>query len=133
MSAASVTTTTCPAPLPLKEDEEFVEDVVCQDSDVKEKQIKVVDLKDAGKVLLVRHKGVLRALGTKCTHYGAPLSGSALGDGRLRCQWHGACFNIATGDIEDFPGTISYCNAFLQSIKLSVFIYDMRDYFFWFF
>jgi apoptosis-inducing factor 3 len=24
---------------------------------------------------------------------------------RVRCPWHGACFNIATGDIEDYPGT----------------------------
>lgn len=24
--------------------------------------------------------------------------------GRVRCPWHGACFNVKTGDIEDFPG-----------------------------
>ncbi|KAK5638929.1 hypothetical protein RI129_013224 [Pyrocoelia pectoralis] len=84
--------------------EDYVEDVVCKDSDIKENEMKVFDLRDVGKVLLVRHKGKLSALGANCTHYGAPLQNSALGDGQLRCQWHGACFNISTGDIEDFPG-----------------------------
>lgn len=23
---------------------------------------------------------------------------------RVRCPWHGACFNTQTGDIEEFPG-----------------------------
>ncbi|KAL3270802.1 hypothetical protein HHI36_021324 [Cryptolaemus montrouzieri] len=86
------------------EDDEYVEDVVCCESDIAENQMKVFDLKDAGKVLLVRQRGKIHALGTKCTHYGAPLVNGALGDGRVRCQWHGACFNIETGDIEDFPG-----------------------------
>lgn len=32
-----------------------------------------------------------------------PVAG-VLSKGHVRCPWHGACFNIATGDIEDFPG-----------------------------
>ncbi|CAG9853721.1 unnamed protein product [Phyllotreta striolata] len=86
-----------------KPEEEYVEDVVCNLSDLAENELKTVDL-DEGKVLLVKQRGVVSAIGTKCTHYGAPLVGGALGDGRVRCQWHGACFNILTGDIEDFPG-----------------------------
>lgn len=83
---------------------QYVEAVVCKESDLKENEMKVFDIGEEGKVLLVKQKGELNALGTKCTHYGAPLVSGALGDGRLRCQWHGACFNIKTGDIEDFPG-----------------------------
>lgn len=85
-------------------DDDYVEDVVCKVTDVDDNQMQIFDLKDAGKVLLVKQNGKINALGTKCTHYGAPLDKSALGDGRLRCQWHGACFNINNGDIEDFPG-----------------------------
>lgn len=83
---------------------EYVEGVVCNESDIKENEMKAFDLCDAGKVLIIKQNGRISALGAKCTHYGAPLVNGALGDGRLRCQWHGACFNIATGDIEDFPG-----------------------------
>ena len=28
-------------------------------------------------------------------------------NGRIRCPWHGACFSVETGDIEDFPETDS--------------------------
>lgn len=56
------------------------------------------------KVLLVRQNGEFSAIGHKCTHYGAPLVKGCLGNGRVRCPWHGACFNIKSGDIEEFPG-----------------------------
>ncbi|KAB0397501.1 hypothetical protein E2I00_016177 [Balaenoptera physalus] len=72
-----------------------------------------------GKVLLVKDNGEFHALGHKASGAGymgpwrgalaggpaqhCPLPG-VLSRGRVRCPWHGACFNISTGDLEDFPG-----------------------------
>lgn len=67
-----------------------------------------------GRALLIRQEGKLHALSSKCTHYGAPLVKGCLGNGRIRCPWHGACFNINSGDIEDFPGLDS-----LQKFEVS--------------
>lgn len=48
-------------------------------------------------VVLVRRDGEIHAVGGKCTHYGGPL-GDGLFDGRcLRCPWHHARFDVATG------------------------------------
>ena len=59
---------------------------------------------EEGKVLLAKVKDEVHALGSKCTHYGAPLAKGVLtGDGRLTCPWHGACFNVKSGDIEESP------------------------------
>lgn len=45
---------------------------------------------EEGKVLLINVGGQTTALGSKCTHYGAPLiKGVLTGDGRLTCPWHG--------------------------------------------
>ncbi|XP_036381368.1 apoptosis-inducing factor 3-like [Megalops cyprinoides] len=55
-------------------------------------------------VLLVRSGGEYSAIGNVCTHYGAPLSKGALAGTRVRCPWHGACFNVKTGDLEEYPG-----------------------------
>ncbi|KAJ8312313.1 hypothetical protein KUTeg_009686 [Tegillarca granosa] len=78
--------------------------------------MKEVDIGDQ-KALLIKDGGLFYAVGGKCTHYGAPLSKgtilklyitwlhkSAYCNGRVRCPWHGACFDVKTGDIEDFPG-----------------------------
>jgi nitrite reductase/ring-hydroxylating ferredoxin subunit len=56
------------------------------------------------KVLLVNVGDKVHALSPKCTHFGAPLVRGVLhADGRLTCPWHGACFNVVTGDVEDAP------------------------------
>ncbi|XP_066144859.1 apoptosis-inducing factor 3 [Euwallacea fornicatus] len=102
-SKLDITSTTDKVPTKKDLEDDFVEDVVCTVKDINENEMKTFEL-DEEKVLVVKQNGVIRAMGTKCTHYGAPLVNGALGEGRVRCQWHGACFNIATGDIEDFPG-----------------------------
>lgn len=83
--------------------DEYVEQVVCNENDIGENEMKNFDLGDS-KVLIVKQNGKISAVGAKCSHYGALLSTGALGEGRVRCPWHGACFNLSNGDIEDFPG-----------------------------
>jgi nitrite reductase/ring-hydroxylating ferredoxin subunit len=66
-------------------------------------EVEVEGIED-GKVLLVNAAGKVQAIGSKCTHYGAPLvKGVLTASGRLTCPWHGACFNAKTGDVEDAP------------------------------
>ncbi|KAH8692391.1 hypothetical protein BGW36DRAFT_303658 [Talaromyces proteolyticus] len=63
-----------------------------------------VDGIENGKVLLVRIDDKVHAISPKCTHYGAPLKlGVVAPDGRITCPWHGACFAVSTGEIEDAP------------------------------
>lgn len=68
---------------------DYIEKIVCDENDVGENEMKQVAIDDDSKVLLVKQNGVLSAIGTKCSHYGALLSTGALSEGRIRCPWHG--------------------------------------------
>nr|CAB3220717.1 apoptosis-inducing factor 3-like [Phallusia mammillata] len=83
--------------------EEMVEAYACKVDEMKDGEMREIVVGD-GKALLVRDQGEYNAIGHKCTHYGAPLVKGALKNGHVRCPWHGACFNVRTGDIEDYPG-----------------------------
>uniref|UniRef100_A0A8C4NPJ1 AIF family member 3 n=1 Tax=Dicentrarchus labrax TaxID=13489 RepID=A0A8C4NPJ1_DICLA len=72
-------------------------------TELSKSEMREVDL-GSGRALLIKEHGEFSAMGHKCPHYGAPLVKGVLSKGHVRCPWHGACFNIATGDIEDFPG-----------------------------
>lgn len=67
-----------------------LKDISSLDLKVGEKREVEVEGIEETKVLLVNVGGKTTALGSKCTHYGAPLlKGVLTGDGRLTCPWHG--------------------------------------------
>ncbi|KAF8920202.1 hypothetical protein CPB85DRAFT_1273867 [Mucidula mucida] len=76
---------------------------VLDESELKDGEMKEVSF-EQGKVLLARLGDQIHATSAFCTHYGAPLAKGVLSnDGHVTCPWHGACFNLSTGDIEDAP------------------------------
>uniref|UniRef100_A0A8C2X9R6 Apoptosis inducing factor mitochondria associated 4 n=1 Tax=Cyclopterus lumpus TaxID=8103 RepID=A0A8C2X9R6_CYCLU len=85
------------------EEQEEVTGMVCQEADLKDGQMKEVTVGDQT-VLLVRTQGQYSAVGSQCSHYNAPLVKGVLVGDRVRCPFHGACFNVRTGDIEEYPG-----------------------------
>ncbi|KAF9532595.1 flavoprotein [Crepidotus variabilis] len=89
---------------------------VLEESELKDGQMKEVAFEGEGKVLLSRIGDKIHATSAFCTHYGAPLAkGILTSDGRVVCPWHGACFNVCNGDIEDAPAPMA-----LHSFKTSV-------------
>lgn len=65
-----------------------------------------VTLPSGRQVCLVRHDAGVSAFADACTHQGMPLSaGEVLPDGTLQCAWHGARFDVATGEIVEGPAT----------------------------
>ncbi|XP_077150581.1 apoptosis-inducing factor 3-like [Ranitomeya variabilis] len=82
---------------------EMITEELCKDLDMKDGEMREFQVQGQS-ILLVRNNGVFSAVGNKCSHYGAPLSKGVLVGDRVRCPWHGACFNVKNGDIEEFPG-----------------------------
>jgi NADPH-dependent 2,4-dienoyl-CoA reductase/sulfur reductase-like enzyme/nitrite reductase/ring-hydroxylating ferredoxin subunit len=71
-------------------------------NDLADGQMKEISLPDR-KILLSRVNGDYYATSATCTHYGAALIKGVLHGERLVCPWHGGCFNVVTGDIEEAP------------------------------
>lgn len=67
------------------------------------RDIQIGDDKEKDVILVVRHQGQLYAVGSKCSHFGAPLSTGMLFDDLVICPWHYAVFDIKTGYHEAGP------------------------------
>ncbi|KAH8245124.1 hypothetical protein KR032_005115 [Drosophila birchii] len=77
---------------------------VCHISELRDTEMREVNFNGHTRIVLVNQNGHLRALGGSCPHRGAPLHKGVLSSTHVRCPWHGACFDLETGDIENFPG-----------------------------
>ncbi|MFB0546165.1 MAG: FAD-dependent oxidoreductase [Anaerolineae bacterium] len=75
---------------------------VMEEKDLKE-GVPVSAKADGDNVLLVRLRDRICACGSKCTHYGGPLSDGLLSDHIITCPWHNARFDVTTGKMVAAP------------------------------
>ena len=80
-------------------------------ADLKEDRPRRVEIDDAAAgaavgVVVVRHRGEVHALGSRCSHLGGPLDEGWVFDGGLVCPWHGSRYCQRSGRPLDGPSTI---------------------------
>ena len=56
-------------------------------------------------VVLIRHRGAVHAMGSRCSHMGGPLDEGWVQHGGLVCPWHGSRYCLASGRVLDGPST----------------------------
>ena len=73
-------------------------------------QGKMVEVDDK-KIALFNVAGAFYAIDNTCTHRGGPLSEGELNGNQVTCPWHGAVFDVTTGQVSRLPapkGVSSY-------------------------
>jgi len=67
-------------------------------SEVAPGHAKMVEV-EGKKIALFNVNGSLYAIDDTCTHRGGPLSEEVLECNQVTCPWHGAIFDVTTGDV----------------------------------
>ena len=71
--------------------------IVATASQVKEGEVLAVTAENQ-KVMLSRIDGKVYAVENKCPHLGLPLANGKVCDRVVTCRWHGASFDLTTGE-----------------------------------
>ena len=71
--------------------------IVANASQVKEGEVLAVTAENQ-KVMLSRIDGKVYAVENKCPHLGMPLANGKVCDRVVTCRWHGASFDLTTGE-----------------------------------
>ena len=78
------------------------EHVVANVNDLRDGQMKEAEVEQHS-ILLLRVNGEYHAIGGTCPHHGAPLVEGVLREGHVRCPWHQAVFDVASGLCDQPP------------------------------
>lgn len=65
-------------------------------------QMKTVEFEN-DTVCIVNVEGKFYAINNVCTHEGGPLAEGTLSEFEVECPWHGARFDVRTGEVKSPP------------------------------
>ena len=71
-------------------------------SEVQSGQMKAVEFENET-VCIVNIGGKFCAINNVCTHEGGPLAEGTLNEFEVECPWHGARFDVRTGEVKSPP------------------------------
>lgn len=84
---------------------EFVS--VAKPSELGPGQLKQIELGDGTKLCLANVDGTFHVIGGECTHQGGPLAEGELYGSIVTCPWHGAMFDVTSGEVQGPPADAS--------------------------
>jgi 3-phenylpropionate/trans-cinnamate dioxygenase ferredoxin subunit len=75
---------------------------VAKKSEIPNQSVKCVDI-EGKQLALFNLDGEFYAIDDSCTHKGGPLSEGDIQGEEVECPWHGAHFNIKSGEVTELP------------------------------
>ena len=75
---------------------------VAKTNEIEPGQARLVDVKGK-RIALFNVDGQFFAVDNTCTHKGGPLAEGEISGHEVTCPWHGATFDVRTGEVVDLP------------------------------